>query len=334
MPKVKVSPERPLLEPSRTQGSASSPSARKIWVDLLVYPTHSLPTAISPVLVGLGLAARDRVLAPIPALVGFLGSWAIHLAGVFADNHELLRLHPDLPEHPELTQALSTGRLRLPVLTAATAGLVALSLLTVPYLFRIGGAPVLWIGALGIVASVSYNAGPWAYVRRGTLTEPIFLLLFGVVGEVGTYYIQAAAVHGATAPWHMLRSLPLSVFLAGLPSGALVTSVMLIDDMRDYEFDRAKGWRTTAVRRGPSFTRDLITGLVAFSFLAPLAFWAVPGVAAWVLLPLLSAPLAFRTVRGVRAAGRRSDLVPMTSRMAMLAATYSALLAGGIALSR
>jgi len=315
-------------------GAEPSPSARKIWVDLLLYPTHSLPTAVAPVLVGLGLAARDRVLAPIPVLVAFVGSWAIHVAGVFADNHELLRLHPGLPEHPELTRAVEEGRLRLSVLAAATLGLVGLAILTAPYLYGIGGAPVLWMGALGIVASVSYNAGPWAYVRRGVATEPIFLIMFGVVGEVGTYYIQAAAVHGAPAPWHLLWSLPPAVYLAGLPAGALVTSVMLIDDMRDHEFDSAKGWRTSAVRRGPSFTRDLITSLVAFAFLAPLALWAAPGFDAWVLLPLVSAPLGYRTVRGVRAARRRSDLIPMTPRMARLAAVYSALLALGIALCR
>ena len=79
-----------------------SPSARTIWIDLLLYPTHSLPTAAAPVLVGLGLAYHDRVFAPLPALVGFLGSWLVHVAGVFTDNHERLRRHPGLQEHPEL----------------------------------------------------------------------------------------------------------------------------------------------------------------------------------------------------------------------------------------
>jgi 1,4-dihydroxy-2-naphthoate octaprenyltransferase len=157
--------------------------------------------------------------------------------------------------------------------------------------------------------------------------------MFGVVGEVGTYYIQAAATYGRMAPWELLGSLPLSVVLAGLPAGALVTSVMLIDDLRDCEVDRAKGWRTTAVSRGPSFTCSLITVLVVASFLAPFVLWAAPGFKAWVLLPLLSAPLAYRTVRGVRNARYRSDLIPMTPRMAGLAAIYSALLALGITLS-
>jgi 1,4-dihydroxy-2-naphthoate octaprenyltransferase len=313
-------------------GGAAPPSARSIWIDLLVYPTHSLPTAAAPVIVALGLAANDGILAPMPALVGFLGSWLIHVAGVFTDNHELLRLHPGLPEHPELTQAVARGTLRLSTLRAAIAACLLLALLTVPVLHRIGGAPVLALGAIGIAASLSYNGGA-AYVRHG-LADPVFFLMFGVVGVVGTYYIQAASQPGAAAPWQLLASLPLPAFLVGLPAGAIVTSVMLVDDIRDAEFDRKKGWRTGAVRRGAGWNRNEITLLVAFAYVAPIAFWLALGFDAWVLLPLASLPLAHRAVTAVRTLERREELLPVTPRMARLAVVHSALLAVGLALSR
>ena len=47
-------------------------SAREIWIRLLLYPSHTLPTAAAPVLVGVGLAIRDGVFSPLPMLVGFL----------------------------------------------------------------------------------------------------------------------------------------------------------------------------------------------------------------------------------------------------------------------
>lgn len=308
-------------------------TARTIWIDLLLYPTHSLPTAAAPVLVGLGLAARDGVLAPVPALVGFLGSWVIHVAGVFTDNHELLRLHPELPEHPELTRAVREGTLRLSTLRAAIAACLALAFLTVPYLLRVGGSPVLAFGAIGIVVSLSYNGGPWAYVRRGG-ASPVFFLMFGVVAAAGTYYIQLAAIRGAPVPWALLGSLPPEVFLAGLPAGALVTSVMLIDDLRDREFDAAKGWRTGAVRLGDAWVRTEISVLVTFAYLAPVVSWLGLGLEAWVLLPLASAPLALHVLKAVRTLRDRKDLVPWTPRMAALAALHSLLLALGLALSR
>jgi 1,4-dihydroxy-2-naphthoate octaprenyltransferase len=322
----RVAPREPLAEaPARA-------STHTIWVELLLYPTHTLPTAAAPVLVGIGLAIHDGVLALAPALVGFLGSWLIHLAGVFTDNHELLRRHPDLPEHPELTQAVRDGTLKLSTLRAAIVACLALACLTVPYLLPIGGAPVLAYGAIGVVASLSYNGGPWAYVRRGQ-ADPVFFLMFGAVAVPATYYIQAAAQQGAPLPWRLLASLPLSAYLVGLPAGALVTSVMLIDDVRDRVFDAAKGWRTGAVRRGAAWTAREVAVLVAFAYAVPAACWIALPFDAWVLLPLASLPLALAVVRALRTARERADLVPLTPRMARLAVVHSALLAAGLALS-
>lgn len=302
-------------------------------MDLLLYPTHSLPTAAAPVLVGLGLAAHEGALAPAPALVAFLGSWLVHVAGVFTDNHELLRLHPEIEEHPELNRAVADGTLRLPTLRLAILACLVLALLTAPYLHGVGGAPVLAFGALGIAVSLSYNGGPLAYVRRG-LADPIFAVMFGVVAVVGTYYIQAAARPGAPAPWALLGSLPAACWLVGLPAGALVTSVMLIDDLRDRAFDAAKGWRTGAVRFGPAFVRAEIALLVAAAYLAPLLFWLWLGLGPWVLLPLASAPMGWREVQAIHAAADRAALGPLTPRMARLAVIHSALLAVGLALAR
>lgn len=168
-------------------------------------------------------------------------------------------------------------------------------------------------------------------MRRG-LAGPVFILMFGIVGVLGTYYIQAADVSGAQAPWALLKSLPLSAYLVGLPAGALVTAVMLIDDVRDHEFDRKKGWQTGAVRFGVGFNQAEIMALVAFAYgMLPL-FWAGLEFNAWVLLPFVSAPFAWRTVQHVRTAPSRKELIPMTPRMALLAFTHSILLAIGLSL--
>ena len=67
-------------------------TAREIWIRLLLYPSHTLPTAAAPVLVGIGLAVRDQIFAPWPMLIGFLASWLVHVGGVFNDNYELLHI--------------------------------------------------------------------------------------------------------------------------------------------------------------------------------------------------------------------------------------------------
>src|ERR1035437_2562466 len=114
-------------------------TAGEIWIRLLLYPSHTLPTAAAPVLVGIGLSVRDHIFAPIPVLIGFLASWLIHVAGVFNDNYELLRRHPNVSEHPELLEALQAGTLTFAGLRNAILVCFLLVALAGPYLLSIGG---------------------------------------------------------------------------------------------------------------------------------------------------------------------------------------------------
>jgi 1,4-dihydroxy-2-naphthoate polyprenyltransferase len=294
-------------------------SRRQLWVGFLLYPGHTLPTAAAPVLVAAGLAVHDGVLAPLPLLVAFLGSWLIHLGGVFADQHELVRRHPQLPEHPELLQALADGTLELGLLRGSIFLCFGLAALTAPYLVYLGGAPALLIGIIGAASSFSYAAGPLRYAPRG-LADPIFFAMFGVVAVAGAYYIQA-------------RAFPASAFVVGVPVGALVTNVLVIDDIRDRAFDAAKGWRTGAVRLGIGWSRGEYLALSALAYLAPFGFWLALGFSPWVLLPLLTLPGAARIARTVCTSGDRAALVPMTPRAALLSMAYSLLLGVGLAVS-
>jgi 1,4-dihydroxy-2-naphthoate octaprenyltransferase len=307
-------------------------SRRTIWVDLLLYPGHTLPTAVAPVFVGAGLAWHDGVFAPLPLALAFVGSWLIHVGGVFTDNHELLRRHPGLEEHPELTTAVRSGDLRLGHLRLAIVACFLLGMLPGLYLLQLGGFPVIVIGVIGVLASFAYAGGGLAYARRGW-ADVIFFLMFGVVAVMGTYYIQAASHRGAASFWYgALAAVPLPAYLAGMPVGALVTNVMVIDDIRDTEFDRVKLWRTGPVRRGIAWSHRQFRGLMLFAYLFPLALWAWPGFSAWVLLPWLSAPLARRITATVTSATTVEQLRPMTPRMASLAMFYALLLAAGLAL--
>src|ERR1035437_7023404 len=114
-------------------------STREIWIKLLLYPSHTLPTAAAPVLVAIRLAVRDQVFAPMPVLIAFLASWLIHVGGVFNDNYELLRRHPNVSEHPELLEALQTGTLTFAGLRNAILVGFLLAALMGPYLLSIGG---------------------------------------------------------------------------------------------------------------------------------------------------------------------------------------------------
>ncbi len=305
-------------------------SPRQLWTRLLLYPGHTLPTAAVPVLVGVGLAARQGVLAVGPALWFLLGSWLVHVAGVFADQYTLIKRHPDLPEHPELLDALADRRLTLSTLAAAVALSLALGVACGAVLLWQSGPWVLAIGLVGVAASLAYHWGPWPYAARG-LAEPVFFVMFGVVAVASTYFVQAASLAPAGPWWQRSAPLPNAAWWVGLPVGALVTAVLVIDDIRDRAWDARKGWRTAAVRWGLPFSRAEFAALLALAYAMPFVLWGL-GWGVWNLLPLLTAPLAWPALRAVRRFDDTRSLLPWTPRVARLGLIYAALQALGLAL--
>ena len=302
-------------------------SRRDMWVHMLLYPGHTLPTAAAPAMVAVGLAVHDQVFAAAPALVALLAGWLIQLGGVFTDNYENLVKHPNDREHPQLVHALRDGALTLSGLRAAILACYGVALLCGAWLLYRAGLPVLVIGLLSIAASWIYSAGPFPFGERG-IADPLFFVFFGIVSVVGCYYVQAAPPYGAAGFW---QTVPAAAFALSLPIGALITNILIIDDIRDREFDVVKGKRTLAVRKGAHWSRAEFVTLLALSYLAPFWFWLGMGFGIWVLLPLLTLPYAVSTVRGVLTLDRFEDLVPMTPKAARLLLAYAGCLAVGVA---
>jgi len=313
--------------------SKGAPLRRHIWVDLLVYPAHTLPIAASPVMVGAALAAHDHVFAPMAVVLAFLGSWLIHLAGLITDTHELLRRYPQAVEHPDLTNALQDGTLTLKQVKVATTACLLIAAPIAVCFVVVGGTTALAIGFVGVAASFGYSVGPRPYTMLG-VAEPIFFAMFGIVAVAGTYFAQVAWLAAAASqPIPTLAALPTAAFLIGLPVGALVTNILLIDDLEDRHFDAGKRWRTLAVSFGPIGSRIAYCLLSLLAYVAPLVLWTFAGYGAWVLLPLATLPLALRILPVVITHEDEPTLEPMTARAAMLTFIYSALLAIGIAVA-
>lgn len=309
---------------------ASAWSLREVWTRKLLYPGHTFPTAIAPVLVGIGLAVHDQVFAALPAALAFFAGWLIQFGGVVTDNYENLMREPDDREHPELVQAVASGLLSLKTLRATIIASYGAAVLAGLALVAMAGWPVIVIGLLSILASWAYSAGPWPFGRHG-FADPLFFLFFGTMSVIGTYYVQAATVLG---PEHWRQALPMTAVVASLPIGALITNILIIDDIREErDFDVVKGKNTIAVRFGKDWSRAEFLCLLIFAYLMPIWLWRGFGFSAWVLLPWLTAPIAAIVVRMVWTRDRFAELVPMTPRMAMLTMAFSACLTAGLAVA-
>jgi 1,4-dihydroxy-2-naphthoate octaprenyltransferase len=308
---------------------ASAWSLREVWTRKLLYPGHTFPTAIAPVLVAIGLAHHDHVFAAGPAALAFLAGWLIQFGGVVTDNYTNLIRSPNDREHPELVQAVTSGLLSLGILRTTINGSYGLAVVVGFALLAMAGWPVIVIGLLSILASWAYSAGPWPFGRHG-FADPLFFLFFGTMSVIGTYYVQAATVLG---PEHWCQALPLTAVAVSLPVGALITGILIIDDIRDRDFDAVKGKNTIAVRFGKDWSRAEFLCLLAFAYLAPFWLWLGLGFSVWGLLPLITTPIAYLVTRAVWTRDRFDELVPMTPRMAMLTVAFSACLTAGLAVT-
>ncbi len=114
-------------------------------------------------------------------------------------------------------------------------------------------------------------------------------IFFGFVAVVGTYYTQAAAAGSPGAP--------LLVWIAAVPMGALVTAILVVNNVRDADTDRAAGKRTLAVVLGRQGARVEYVVMLALAYAVPLILWLGFSMRPWVLLPFLTLPLAVRHAR-------------------------------------
>src|SRR6185312_14186406 len=131
------------------------------------------------------------------------------------------------------------------------------------YLIAIAGWQLLLVGAASILAGVLYTGGPRPYGYEG-LGEVFVFLFFGVVAVVGSYYVQT-------------ERLIWEAFALAVPVGLLVSSILVVNNLRDIETDRRARKLTLAVRLGRERARSLFTSMVVLAYVVPVAVWLAGG---------------------------------------------------------
>ena len=163
----------------------------------------------------------------------------------------------------------------------------------------------------------AYTGGPWPYGYRA-LGEVFVFIFFGLVAVVGTAYLQA------------LRFEALFV-VAAIPMGALITAILVVNNLRDIPTDAAAGKRTLAVVLGRRATAVEYGLLLAVAFAVPVAL-LIAGQGIAQLLPLCSVPLVAPLLRTVRSFGEPRQLNAVLAGTARLALVFGALFAVALAL--
>jgi len=238
-----------------------------------------------PVAVGSALAARDHHFRLGPALAALWGAIFIQIGTNLVNDLGDFRRGADTGARLGPPRALAMGWLTEPEIRAGIVVSFLCATAAGITLAAAAGWIVVAIGIASITAGVAYTAGPWPLAYHG-LGDIFVFLFFGIIAVCGTYYVES-------------RTLSVDAMLASICVGALSTAILVVNNVRDLEGDRAAGKVTLAVRLGRSGARAEYLGLLAAAYLTP-ALLALSGRAgAWALLPLLTAPLAVAESRRV-----------------------------------
>ena len=285
---------------------------------LLAVRPPTLTAAVAPVLVGTGLAVGDGRFVAGSALAALAGAVAIQVGANLANDVSDFRKGSDTAERIGPPRVTQLGLLTERQVVGGVWAAFAVAALCGVYLTAVAGWPVVAIGLASIAAALAYSGGPWPFGYRG-LGEPFTFVFFGPVAVAGTYFVQAG----------VLEAGPL---MAALPVGCTVTAILVVNNVRDIETDRATGKRTLAVLIGRPATRALYAALVAGAYALVAALWLAGPFGHLVLLVAASLPLAVRPGLAVFRETAGPPLNRALRETARLHLVFSALLALGVAL--
>jgi 1,4-dihydroxy-2-naphthoate octaprenyltransferase len=247
---------------------------------LLAIRPRTLSISVIPVFVGCSLAWAHLGLLNIPVLIATVLTAMLIQIGT--------NLHNDVADFERGTddpltrfgppRATSQGWLPASRVRRAAYSSFLLAFLIGCYLVWQGGWPILVLGVLSIAAGLAYTGGPkpLAYIGLGELFVWLF---FGVVAVSGSYFLQAGRFN-------------FSAVLAGTIVGLPAAGVLVVNNYRDLESDRAVAKNTLAVRFGRHFSRIEYALLMLVPFVLLASFQATEQMADWIWLPLFVMPWA------------------------------------------
>ena len=284
----------------------------KVW--LLAARPKTLPAAAAPVLIGAAMAYADHGFHLLSALAALAGALLIQIGTNFANDYFDHRQGVDTAERLGPLRVTHAGLVTPSAMRNATVVVFTLALLVGVYLVVRGGWPIVIIGLLSILFGVLYTAGPYPLGYNGW-GDIFVLIFFGPVAVGGTYYVQALI-------------LPTYVVIAGLAPGLFSVAILVVNNLRDLENDRAAGKKTLPVRCGRFFTIAQYICCVTVGALVPIPLVLYLGSPAYSLVAtatLLPALLVIRQVM-TRHGKPLNDTLAATGQLLLL---YSVLFSVG-----
>ena len=283
-----------------------------VWIEATRPKT--LPAAVAPVLVGTALAAHGGSADYAAAGLCLLFALLIQIGTNFANDYYDFIQGADSASRVGPRRAVAAGLVRPEVMKRAMVAVFALAFAVGLGLVAWGGPGLILIGVASIACGVAYTGGPFPLGYNG-LGDLFVFVFFGLVAVGATFFVQTGEV-------------TVNAILAAIPIGLLAANILVVNNYRDVETDRAAGKRTLVVRFGRGAARAQFDASLVVALAMPFVFWA-RGFSPWVLAPLLLAPVAWRQARRLKASETPAELIALLGDTGKLVAGYAVLMSGG-----
>ncbi|HLI05124.1 MAG TPA: 1,4-dihydroxy-2-naphthoate octaprenyltransferase [Ktedonobacteraceae bacterium] len=290
----------------------------RIWFK--VARPFSLTATISPLLVGTALAIYQGVFHPLNFALALCSGLFLQI-GVNYFN-EYFDWRYGLDHEGSLGSMTVIFRHEMTAGQVLGGGIACFVLAAVLGLLLawIVGPALLLFGVAAMLIGYFYSAKPFKFATRG-LGDILVYIAMGLLEVWGAYYVQIPR-------WSWLA------FAASVPVGFLVTAILNMNNVRDYQDDLAVQKRTLPVRFGQTFGVRYHAFLLFGSYVAVTIFALVGLLPLWSLLVWLTFPLAFSNVRSVLCATERKVFAVGIKRTSMLHLQFAVMLALGILIAR
>jgi 1,4-dihydroxy-2-naphthoate octaprenyltransferase len=252
----------------------------KSWI--IASRPKTLLAAIVPVVVGSALAINKGEFVFGFSVVALFCSLLIQIGTNFTnDLYDFLK-GADNENRKGPLRVLSAGLISVKEMKVGVAFTFSLAFILGLFLVYVAGPVIFIIGILSIIAGIAYTAGPYPLAYNG-LGDIFVFMFFGIAGTTGTYYIQ-------------VKEFSMVSLLTSIPVGALITDILVVNNYRDIEEDRAAGKRTLAVIFGKDFTKFQFIFLILTSFAVPAILFFFFNFKYWIFLPYLTFPIAYKII--------------------------------------
>ena len=284
------------------------------WIS--AFRLRTLPLSFSLVIMGAALALQQGKFDLTLFLLTLLTTLFLQILSNLSNDYGDTVNGADLAGREGPARAVQSGAIditdmRKAIVIFAILSFVAGIILLGTAYAHVGWMPVailLGIGVLCIIAAITYTVGkhPYGYAGLGDLSVFIF---FGLVGVVGSYYLQAGELY-------------ISIWLPAISIGFLSCGVLNMNNMRDEESDRRANKRTIPTYIGRKGAAIYQMCLVSFAILTFTTYITIYGAATQYICAIAYIPL-IKNILGVLK--RHNDTVFLDSQLKVISISTFAL---------